>query len=384
MQDGISVVDQISASLKDEIVRDAVIRAVLHRFAQEDPRAAMIEAAKLTGNSRELAFRTIAEVWARFDPEGALAGIATLESGKSLNLLQEAVLQAWATNDPLELLDMLAIVPERLRAMAREEAMMAFARISPGEAKSFLSDLEDDDLRIKLAKEIATHWSEQDPHAALDWVLNEQFTTDVQQAETLMIVLAGLATKDPDLAFRTARDQPIVLRGQYYRGMEVTVIQQLVETNIDKALAMLSEIRSTGLTTTHAYSEVGRAMIRDGQFDRALALGQRLGERSRRNYNGSLMYQWAMTDPETLFDKLETLPSEQLKDQAARGLVRYNDETKALNSEQMERIASYLPEGYVDPYNRVRRMDGEMRDWFDQQVQVIFVDTIRQEEVKEE
>lgn len=384
VQDGISVVDQISASLKDEIVRDAVIRAVLHRFAQEDPRAAMIEAAKLTGNSRELALRTIAEVWARFDPEGALAGIATLESGKSLNLLQEAVLQAWATNDPLELLDMLAIVPERLRAMAREEAMMAFARISPGEAKSFLSDLEDDDLRIKLAKEIATHWSEQDPHAALDWVLNEQFTTDVQQAETLMIVLAGLATKDPDLAFRTARDQPIVLRGQYYRGMEVTVIQQLVETNIDKALAMLSEIRSTGLTTTHAYSEVGRAMIRDGQFDRALALGQRLGERSRRNYNGSLMYQWAMTDPETLFDKLETLPSEQLKDQAARGLVRYNDETKALNSEQMERVASYLPEGYVDPYNRVRRMDGEMRDWFDQQVQVIFVDTIRQEEVKEE
>lgn len=382
VQDGISVIDQISESLNDEIVRDAVITSVLHRFAQQDPRAALLEAAKLTGNSRELALRTIAEVWARNDPEAALAGIATMESGKSLNLLQEAVLQAWATHDPIGLLDMLAMVPEHLRAMAKEEAMMAFARISPGESVSFLSDLEDDDLRIKLAKEIATHWSAQDPHTALDWVLNEQFATDVQQAETLMIVLAGLATKDPDLAFQTARDQPIVLRGQYYRGMEVTVIQQLVETNIDKALAMLSDIRSEGLTTAHAFSEVGRAMIRDGQFDRALALGQRLGERGRRNYNGSLMYQWAMTDPETLFDKLETLPSEQLKDQAARGLVRYNGETKALNSEQMERVASYLPEGYVDPYNRVGRMEGEMREWFDQQVQVIFID--RQRGTKEE
>ena len=384
VKDGISVIDQISESLTDEIVRDTVIMSALHRFAQEDPHAALIEAAKLTGSSRELALRTIAEVWARIDPEAALAGIAITESGKSLNSLQEAVLEAWATNDPTGLLDMLAVVPEHLRAMAKEEAMMAIARASPEEAISFLSDLEDDDLRIKLAKEIATHWAEQDPHAALDWVLKEQFTTDVQQAETLMIVLAGLATKDPDLAFRTARDQPIVLRGEYYRGLEVTVIQHLVETNIDKALAMLSDIRSEGLTTAHAFGEVGRAMIRDGQYDRALALGQRLGERGRRNYNGSLMYQWAMTNPETLFDNLETLPSEQLKDQAARGLVRYNNETKALNSEQMERVASYLPEGYVDPYNRVGRMDVEMRDWFDQQVRVIFDDAVRQREVKEE
>lgn len=384
VQDGISAIDHISESLTDEIVRDAVVMSALHRFAQEDPQAALLEAAKLTGDSREFALQTIAEVWARVDPEAALAGIAIIESGKSLLLLQEAVLEAWAAKDPAGLLDMLAVVPEPLRAMAKEEAMMVFARASPEEAITFLSDLEDDDLRIKLAKEIATYWSEQEPHAALDWVLNEQFTTDVQQAETLMIVLAGLATADPDLAFQTARDQPIILRGEYYRGLEVTVIQHLVETNIDKAHAMLSDIRSEGLTMAHAYSEVGRAMIRDGQFDRALALGQRLGERGRRNYNGSLMYQWAMHDPETLFDNLETLPSEQLKDQAARGLVRYNNETKALNSEQMERVASYLPEGYVDPYNSVRRMDGEIRDWFDQQVQVIFVDTRQQEDAEEE
>ena len=301
-QDGIAVIDQISESLTDEVVRDAVITAVLHRIAQEDPRSALAEAAKLSGNSRELALRTIAEVWARIDPEAALVGITSVESGKTLELLQESVLQAWAVNDPNGLLEMLATVPEHLRGMAREQAMLAIARQSPEEAIQFLSDLEDDDLRIKLAKEIATHWSEQDPHAALDWVLNERFTTDVQQAETLMIVLAHLTTKDPELAFRTARDQPIVLRGEYYRGMEVTVIQNLVETNIDKALAMLSDIRSEGLTTAHAFSEVGRAMIRDGQIDRALALGQRLSERGRRNYNGSLMYQWAMHNPETLFE----------------------------------------------------------------------------------
>ena len=384
LQEGISVIDQISESLTDTVVRDAVIMSALHRIAQIDPRAALIEALELTSESRELALRTIAEVWAQLDPKAALAEIATMESGKTLKLLQESLLTAWAANDPQELLDMLALVPEHLRAMAREEAMLAIARISPEEAVSFLSEIEDDNLRIKLAKEIATNWSEQDPHAALDWVLSESFATDVQQAETLMIVLASLAIQDPELAFQTARDQPIVLRGALYRGMEVTVIQHLVETDIDKALAMLSDIRREGLTVTHAYSEVGRAMIRDGQYDRALALGQRLGENRRRNYNGSLMYQWAMTNPETLFEALDELPSDQLKDQAAKGLVRYNHDTKALSSAQMEHVGSFLPEGYVDPYSNTRTMRQMHSDWFDEQVQMIFINPVQREEREEE
>jgi len=382
LQEGISVIDQISESLTNTVVREAVIMSALHRIAQDDPRAALIEALQLTSDSRELALRTIAEVWARIEPQAALAEIATMESGKTLKLLQESLLTAWAAHDPRNLLEMLASVPEHLRAMAKEEAMLAIASISPEEAVSFLTDIEDDDLRIKLAKEIATNWSEQDPHAALDWVLNEAFTTDVQQAETLMLVLANLATNDPELAFKTARDQPIVLRGVHYRGMEVTVIQNLVDMNIDKALAMLSDIRREGLTIPHAYGEVGRAMIRDGQYDRALALGQKLGESRRRNYNTELMYQWAMSDPETLFDALEGLPSDQLKNQAARGLVRYNPDTKALSSAQMEQVGKFLPEGYVDPFSgQMTQMADQL---FDEMVQVIFLNPEEQKVRKEE
>lgn len=373
-QDGIAVVDQISESLKVEVVRDTVITAALHQIAQHDPRAALLEATKLTSKSRELVLRTIAEVWATIDPETALANIETMESGKTLALLQESVIAAWAIDDPTGLLEVLSTVPEHLQGLAKEKALLTIAQVSSEQAVSYLVDLEDDDLRMKLAKEIATYWSNEDPHAALDWVLQENFTTNVQQAETLMIVLGSLATQDPELAFQTARDQPIVLRGQYYRGMEVTVIQNLVETNIDQALAMLPGIRSAGLTQTHAYSEVGRAMIRDGQYDRALKLGERLSERGRKNYNGSLMYQWAMSNPETLFENLDKLPSDQLKDQAARGLVRYNQETKALDSQQMEHVASFLPEGYVDPYNNMRRVNWEWRGMVDQQVQMIFLD----------
>jgi len=90
LQEGISVIDQISESLTNTVVREAVIMSALHRIAQDDPRAALIEALQLTSDSRELALRTIAEVWARIEPQAALAEIATMESGRLSNCFRKA------------------------------------------------------------------------------------------------------------------------------------------------------------------------------------------------------------------------------------------------------------------------------------------------------
>lgn len=374
-QDGISVLHKISDSLSDMLVRDTVITSLLHQYINiVDPHTALLETLNLESNIRDLAVQTIAKVWAITDPEQVLASVANLENSQLRNLIQESVLSAWAQNDPHSLLDYLPDLPKNLRALAQEEAMMVIARMEPDRARTLLADLDDENLWDKLAKEIATSWSQHDPHAALDWVLQDQFKTDVQQAETLMIVLDNLANEDPDLAFQTARNQPIVLRGQYYRGMEVTVIQALVESDINKAMDMLSSIRDMGLTVTHAYSEVGRAMVRNGEFVEALKLGERLSERRRMTYNRSLMFQWAMSDPETLFSSLNQLSSERMKEQAAKGLLRYNADTKALSSKQLEYVASYLPDGYVDPYN-INWLSSDAASWFDNQVQVIFLDT---------
>lgn len=356
-QDGIKVIDQISRTLSDTTVHDAVIASVLQDIAQSDPQTALQQALDLKGVARQFALQTIIEIWATTDPQAALAGVSILESRTDQQALQESVLSVWARVDPRGLLDAIEALPIELQALGTEMALLAISKEAPQEAIQLMADLTDKDLIDKLSKEIALHWSEQDAHAALDWVLASEFPTNVIQAEALMIVLANLASEDPELAFQTAREQPIVLRGQFYRGLEVTVIQHLVETDIDAAKAMLSQIRNEGLTVAHAYSEVGRAYIRNGEFDQALKLGERLSERGQRNYYGSLMYQWALSNPESLFAALEGLPSDQMKKQAARGLVRYNPETYALSDEQMEQVGTFLPEGYQDPsrrYNTLR------------------------------
>lgn len=341
-RDGIDVIDRISDSLESSTVLNAVVVSVLHRVARQDPADAFRQALGLKSSSRELALETIVEIWAVKDPNGALSAILGLDSEPDRQHLQEKVLQAWASNDPVALMAIIDQLPEDIQALAKEAAMFAIARISPEQATGFLAELTERNARDALAKEIATYWSETDVASALDWALNDEFATDILQAEVLMIVLANLATENPELAFTTARKQPIVLRGQYYRGLEVTVIQQLVDTDIEKALGMLSDIRNEGLTVSHAYSEVGRAMVRSGDVDRALKLGERLSERGRSIYNGSLMYQWALANPEDLLASIEGLPTAQLKEQAVRGLNRFNSQTKALTDEQLEYANSLL------------------------------------------
>ena len=341
-QEGIRVIDRVSESLSTPVVRDAVVTSVLHNITPNDPASAFRQALSLKSSSRELALTTIAEVWSASSPAEALMAVMAVETDSERELLQQTVLQTWAAVDPNALLDAIEQLPEAIRVLATEAAMFAIARISPDQATRFLAEVTDRDVRDQLAKEIAAYWSESDVASALDWALNDEFATDVLQAEVLMIVLADLATKDPDLAFRTARQQPVVLRGQYYRGLEVTVIQHLVETDIDKASSMLSEIRSEGLTIPHAYSEVGRAMVRNGDIDQALKLGERLSGRRQSNYNGSLMYQGALVNPESLLEAIEGLPTDELKLQAVRGLNRFNPQTKALSDEQLEYANSFL------------------------------------------
>lgn len=344
-RDGIEVIDQISATLTDITVRDAVIASVLQKVASTNPQNALQQALELTGASRTFALQAIIKVWATSDPLAALASVPLVDSGSDGKTLQEEILRVWADVDSQELLDVVESLPADLRMLGLEVALIAISKERPVKAAQLMADLTDRELIDKLSKAIATHWSRRDAHAALEWVITNEYPTKEIKAEALMIVLVNLTREDPDLAFQTARDQPIVLSGQYYRGLEVVVIQQLVEHDIDAAAEMLAQVRNEGLTVAHAYLVVGQAYIRNGEFDRAFKLGERLSERGQQSYNGRLMYQWAFSEPEALFATIEGLPNDRMKEQAVRGLIRYNPDTNALSNQQLEQLAAtYLPQ----------------------------------------
>ena len=171
----------------------------------------------------------------------------------------------------------------------------------------------------------------------------DQFISEQTRRSALTTVLRNLVDVDPTLAFQTALKQPLTKHG---RGLEAAVIEQLARTDLERAISMLSQVRD-GRTKLHAYNSAGRALVQNGNNDRALQLGQQLPDEYRSAYLQSVMWQWAEADPETLLASLDELPSQEAKTQAAFGLVTGNVRTKALSDDQMKHVAGVLREGML-------------------------------------
>ena len=325
-KDGLSIVDRVRESLGDSAVADVVVLSLLHEAVQTDPTAAFQSALSLSPQSRDDALVSVVRMWAKADPIATLEALNSANLGGLLRGLQETLVDAWTERDPKSLLDSLAYLPEILRNTAEQQAMLGVARTTPPDAVEFLSRLPDDpndDRRYDLAYEIAEHWSRNDPYAALEWVTSIPFpgvANQRPQRKLLTKVLRNLAVEDPNLAMQSALNEPI---GRFGHGLEPYVVSKVAQTNTEKAIAMLSNVRD-GVTKAASYRSVGRALAADGEFERALELGTGLPHDHQSNYFSAVFSRWARSDPGRLYKSLDQLPSSAAKAQAAYNLLEAN------------------------------------------------------------
>ena len=185
-QNGLASLDEIAQSLSDRVVREAVMGSIIYRAMQEDPHATLDQALSLSGNQSQWILRNIARHWARMDPENALLAVASVASTRNRALLQETVVRTWANHDPYTVLDTLELLPDNLRTMGEEQSQYAIARIAPEDAVRFLTQQSTSKQEVMgLALEIAAHWPVQDPTAAIEWALSDQFADASFQHEVL-------------------------------------------------------------------------------------------------------------------------------------------------------------------------------------------------------
>ncbi len=339
-KEGLKALDTIRDSLGYSVVGNAVFLSAMHDSVQSDPQAAFQVASTLSSSNRRVALGAVVNSWVTSDPMAALAAVNSLEAGSLRKGLQKTLVTAWAHRDPQDLFDHIDSLPENLQDEAEQEAMLAIARTTPTEAVHYLASLTDDDRRMELARAIARNWSETDSYAALEWALSEQYSNERSRHAILSIVLTKLALEDPELAFQSALNEP---PGRFGRGLEVDVIQAVARFDLDKAIAMLEQVRD-GRSKHAAYSFVGRELVNKGEYDRAIRLGQKLSDEGKSAYYSTLVSQWAFAEPKYLYDSLDRLPSEELKTQAAMNLVLANNRTDALSPEQVESLSGYLGE----------------------------------------
>ena len=341
-QFGLEAMTQIDMTLNDPILKKAVMGAVLQRALLADSDTTLQHALGLEGELRELVLETIARVWVSIGPQEAMESIYAIESHRDRRQMLDHFVTTWANFDPQGMFENFNLVPENLRSYAEEQAIRAIAKTTPELAVQFLTNVSNEHLKFDLTMEIATSWSDQNAVAALDWALAHEFSNSGLTRLVLDMVLSRVAAENPSLALQTALDQPTDMMGL---GFEATVVEEVARTDIELAISMLSQVRD-GFTKSSSYVVVGKALIRNGETDRALEFAQQLPEESRDLYYSLLVNEWAYSDPKSLVPMLDALPSTEAKYTAAMDLTRHNVGTNILTKEQMSVVRSFLPKDY--------------------------------------
>ena len=116
--------------------------------------------------------------------------------------------------------------------------------------------------------------------SAISWLQSDPTVAPLQKV-LMPSVIADIACKDPKYAMRIAQSVAIA---DVEVGLEALVSKTVAETNLDKAIEMLSETRNKK-TKTSLLGEIGTVLVRDGDTERAIELDQQLtDEKERSNY----------------------------------------------------------------------------------------------------
>ena len=321
---------------------ESIVWRTIGNQASQDPEASLQLARSLQSDLRDEAIRSVISNWSWEEPRAALQAVSTMAPGILRNSLGQSVASRWADKNPHGLLGNLSILPSEVQDQAQLDAVSNIAAKAPEEAAELLTEIPNGIKRYGWI--VALDWSRKDVRGALDWVLS---LNESHQEEILTWIYFELVEENHELAFELALNQPVPANRSAH---EVRVIDLLAEVDLEEAINLLPRVRDHARTKESAYASVSRALIRQGDSNRAIELGQELPESLREHYYLNLFSRWARWDIVDLFESLDELPSTELKSEAAMQLLYYSDfmdGTSAhyyFSDQQLQEINEYIAE----------------------------------------
>lgn len=339
-RDGLSVLSNLFSALNhsfDSSTRGELIRSIV----EIDPLAAFNHAVALPREERKLLLSSIVRVWARIEPQMALEAAANIEPVFDAESLLRDVVSSWARNDPHGILSGLEHFDTELALVAADRAITFIAIKDPEEAAGIVEELQSKVSNTSgIVSSLIYHWSERDPRAALDWLLEDSKRGDTRRRGLIEKTLRSLAHKDPQYAFQIGLEQPLVWERD--NGMESDVISELSRFDIETAMSLLPKVRDESKTISYLW--VGQALVKKRDPFRAIELGEQLSESNSDFYYGSIAREWADTNPVQMYKELEQLPGAKLKSTLATHLLLSNTRNPILTRDQVENAKSLLTE----------------------------------------
>ncbi|MCY4143488.1 MAG: hypothetical protein OXG08_07375 [Gammaproteobacteria bacterium] len=351
-RNGIAVLNEVHSALNEP--RDRWLRTELTSNVVElDPQAAFNHVLAQPPEERRFLLNLVASTWARSDPQGAFEAAASVEPASEAKILLGNVIQAWARNDPHEILSGLEQFDPEMRLVAAERAISSVAWSDPSEAAKLVEEIRS---KVSNASSIESslnyHRREEDPRAALDWLLEEPQRGGTRRNSLIESTLEALAHVDPEHAFQVGLQQPLVWEGD--TGMEAAVISELSSIDIEAAIALLPKVREESKVMSHVW--MGVALVRQRDPHRALELGAQVPESDRDFYYAVIADDWAESNPIHLFEEMDQLDSPKLKSMMAQALLINQTRSPILTQDQVERARSSLTQ---EDAEEVDRLEGQ-------------------------
>lgn len=350
-RDGLSVLSNLFQDPPPSLdydVRSELIRSIV----EIDPLAAFNHVVALPGEEKEFLRRSIVRVWARIEPQKALEAAANIEPDSDAEILLNDVVFSWARNDPHGILAGIEQFDPDLRLEAAEYAISFIASKDPEEAARIVEELQSKVSKTSSIEQgLIDHWSESDPRAALDWLLEDSGRGDTRRRSFIVKTLRALAHVDLQYAFQIGLEQPLV--GVYDPGMESVVISELSKFDIETALSLLPKVRDQ--SKSNSYRWVGQALVKQRDPNRAMELGEQVPESRRDLYYRQIASDWAATNPVQLYEELEQMTGAKLRSTMATQLLFNNISSPILSKDQVEHARSLLTEEdakYIDQWEQ--------------------------------
>jgi len=338
---GVSAIPRITEVIEDQGLRDQLTYLLLRVAELKDAKSTFEYAITLPNVGFSNPASSVLYSWAERDPVAAWERISILEPPSEREDLTKTLFSAWVSNDAQHLMDSLGKFPNDVQDVARATLIFDLVKESPQAARAMYDEIENNSSKEAAARTIANYWSRKDGVAALDWVLTDH-STESQRPTLIHIIISEMTNKDFQTAFEVARDQPVGVGGDEELGLEATVINILAFRNLEDAMKLLPLVRE-GPTKLSAYTDVGHSLVRNERLDEALANGEEFSGEDQILYYTSVGSNInVMRDPESIFARLDMLPSEMARSRIATTQLASNLSSNLYDDDQIDRLKEYL------------------------------------------
>jgi hypothetical protein len=195
---------------------------------------AVLENLRASPSLESMLISTLFLRWTELDPPAALERAEAIADPQTRNTASQAVLSAWAEQDPLAAWD---YVMNKDAGTDQLQLFVAIAARDPRGAATLTQQIEDPATRNRAYASLSAFWASLDPPAALSWA--NSLDDDAARRQILPIILGDMAQEDP----RAALDLALAEADASVRQPAVSrILARAVRRDPDAGLALLDRL----------------------------------------------------------------------------------------------------------------------------------------------